>query len=105
MIETKSFVHVLPVVLTGAVVSFTAANDACSSRHGRPAAVAAATTCDPGARKDFYILEGTGSEGRPGSKTAAMLKDIHAPDVIVKAAGAGGQKLYVIPSRNLVVVR
>ena len=65
------------------------------------------TGTNPGYGVTFWlpVNGGTDSEGRPGGKTAAMLKDIHAPDVIVKAAGAGGQKLYVIPSRNLVVVR
>ena len=48
---------------------------------------------------------GIDSEGRSGDQRAARLKAIHASGPIIKAAGAGGQKLYVIPSRNLVIVR
>lgn len=55
----------------------------------------------------FWLPMGGGinSEGGRADNAAAQLKAIQAPDLIIKAAGAGGQKLYVIPSRNLVVVR
>jgi CubicO group peptidase (beta-lactamase class C family) len=65
------------------------------------------TAVNPGYGVTFWLPGngGTNSEGHSADRAAEKLKAIGAPDVIVKAAGVGGQKLYIIPSRNLVVVR
>ena len=65
------------------------------------------TEANPGYGITFWLPMNGGidSEGRPDAKRAAKFKEAHAPAFIVKAAGRGGQKLYVIPSHNLVVVR
>ncbi len=65
------------------------------------------TTVNPGYGMTFWLPMngGINSEGHSADRSAAKLKAVGAPDQIIKAAGVGGQKLYVIPSRNLVIVR
>ena len=65
------------------------------------------SAANPGYGLGFWLPArgGIDSKGRRDDRRAARLKEIHAPESIIKAAGAGGQKLYVIPSRNLVIVR
>ncbi len=65
------------------------------------------TAANPGYGISFWlpVSGGTDSEGGNAGQGAAKLKEIHAPALIIKAAGVGGQKLYVIPSQDLVVVR
>ena len=65
------------------------------------------TAVNPGYGVTFWLptKAGINSEGHNTNRSAEKLKAIHAPDLIIKAAGVGGQKLYVIPSQNLVVVR
>lgn len=65
------------------------------------------STVNPGYGLTFWLPAngGTNAEGRNADKAAAKLKTIGAPGLIIKAAGVGGQKLYVIPSENLVIVR
>lgn len=65
------------------------------------------TKVNPGYGITFWLPTqgGVDSKGHNSSKSAAALKAIHAPELIIKAAGAGGQKMYIIPSKNLVIVR
>lgn len=65
------------------------------------------TPVNPGYGITFWLPTqgGINSKGHSTNQSAEKLKSIHAPDLIIKAAGVGGQKLYVIPSQNLVVVR
>ncbi|MBI3525688.1 MAG: serine hydrolase [Betaproteobacteria bacterium] len=62
---------------------------------------------NPGYGITFWlpVAGGTNSKGHSADQSAAKFKAIGVSDPIIKAAGAGGQKLYIIPSRNLVVVR
>lgn len=65
------------------------------------------TAANPGYGLTFWlpVKGGTNSEGKSADRAAARLRAGGAPDVVIKAAGVSGQKLYVIPSWNLIVVR
>jgi CubicO group peptidase (beta-lactamase class C family) len=65
------------------------------------------TTVNPGYGITFWlpVNGGINPKGRSMDKSAAKLKEIQAPSLIIEAWGLGEQKLYVIPSRNLVIVR
>ena len=65
------------------------------------------TVVNPGYGVTFWLPVNGGIDSKGGSAdpSAAELRAVGAPDVIIKAAGVGGQKLYVIPSMNLVIVR
>ena len=62
---------------------------------------------NPGYGLTFWLPAngGINSEGGSAAKASEKLRAIHIPGPIVKAAGVGGQKLYVIPSENMVIVR
>lgn len=65
------------------------------------------TAVNPGYGLTFWLPGngGVNSDGGSAAESTARLKAIRAPDLIIKAAGVGGQKLYVIPARRLVIVR
>lgn len=65
------------------------------------------TTANPGYGLSFWLplAGGTDAEGRNTDQRADRLRALAGPDQIIKAAGVGGQKLYIIPSRQMVIVR
>ena len=66
-----------------------------------------ATAVNPGYGLTFWLPTngGTNSEGKSADRAAEKLTAAGVPGPVIKAAGVGGQKLYVIPSEGLVIVR
>lgn len=63
---------------------------------------------NPGYGLTFWLpgrRNGLGENGASTARNTAQLLDAGAGEDIVKAAGRGGQKLYIIPSKGLVIVR
>ena len=97
MIETKSFDLALPVVLTGAVVSFTVANDARSSGMV-DLPPWKQLPFDPGARNDLYILEGELIDNAGPAYASGTF--IRASANGTFTAGAGGARLFAYRDRS-----
>lgn len=62
---------------------------------------------NPGYGMTFWLPKAGGydSRGRRADISAAAIAEIGTPGPIYKAAGVGGQRLYVLPAHNLVIVR
>jgi len=65
------------------------------------------STTNPSYGISFWLPmnEGVNDKGEKNEKLIKELKEISAPEFIIKAAGVGGQKLYIFPSENMVIVR
>jgi CubicO group peptidase (beta-lactamase class C family) len=64
------------------------------------------TEANPGYGMTFWLPHNSGIDSKDiNIDPVVELNSIHAPGPIIKASGLGGQRLYVIPKLNLVIVR
>lgn len=66
-----------------------------------------ASSANPGYAMTFWLptRDGTSDKGRSTRENAEALRRAHAPEDVYKASGNGLQRMYVIPSQDLVIVR